>query len=109
MEALWEHGPLATPQVNEKVGQPRHLAYTTILTVLQRLHRKGLLERVESGKFHTYRTALTEEEFMARRGHDLAAVFVNLGASGAAAFISEAQRLDPELVELLRRQLGDDS
>lgn len=106
MSALWESGPLATPQVHALVGRPRQLAYTTVLTILQRLYRKGLLLRTESGKLHIYRPAITQEEFSARRGHDMAATFVELGASGAAALLYEAERLDPDLIALLRRLLG---
>ena len=45
LEALWAGEELSTPAVHERVGVPRGLAYTTILTVLQRLRKKGLVKR----------------------------------------------------------------
>lgn len=105
MEMLWERGELSTPEVYELVGKPRNLAYTTILTVLQRLHRKGLAERRGAGKLHVYRPALSRDEFAERRGHDLAGTLVQLGSAGVAAFFTEAERLDPELVKLLRARI----
>lgn len=106
LEALWDAGELSTPEVHERVGEPRGLAYTTILTVLQRLHKKGLVERRGGGRSHVYRPALSREAFAERRAQALAGSLVSLGASGVAAFLAEAERLDPATVERLRASLG---
>lgn len=105
IEALWQHGAMTTPAVHEAVGRPRDLAYTTILTVLQRLTKKGLLIRQGGGRSHTYAPALTKEQFAELRGESLASAFVEIGTSGVAAFLAEAERLDPEMVKLLRKRL----
>ena len=104
LRALWDRGELATPEVHEHVGRPRGLAYTTILTVLQRLHRKRLVARREQGKSHTYAATVTREAFAARRGQSLATEVMALGPAGLAAFFAEATRLDPELVAIARRE-----
>jgi predicted transcriptional regulator len=106
LEALWTSGELATPAVFDLVGKPRGLAYTTILTVLQRLHRKGLLNREERGKSHLYSPAITRADFAERRGQSLAGVLVDLGSVGVSAFLAEASRLDPAVIELMRKELG---
>jgi predicted transcriptional regulator len=105
LDALWHEGESTTPEVHERVGRPRGLAYTTILTVLQRLTRKGLVARKRAGRSHVYGPALTREEFAELRGQTLASLFVQLGASGQAAFLAEAERLDPELLERLRKRV----
>ncbi|NJD64239.1 MAG: BlaI/MecI/CopY family transcriptional regulator [Chloroflexi bacterium] len=105
MEALWSEPGLSTPAVHERVGVPRGLAYTTILTVLQRLYKKGLLQRREAGRAHVYSPALSREDFARRRGHDLAAVLGGLGEAGMAAFLAEAERVDPAAFEVLRSKL----
>ncbi len=106
LNALWERGELSTPAVFEAVGVPRRLAYTTILTILQRLTKKGLLVRREGGRSHIYATALTREQFAERRGESLAAALLEVGAGGVGGFLSEMQRLNPEAVAQLRRALG---
>ena len=107
LDALWEYGELSTPDAFERVGTPRDLAYTTILTVLQRLTKKGLLVRREGGgRSHLYAPALTREQFAERRGETLAAALVGVGAAGLGAFLAEVDRLDPQVVAQLRRQLG---
>ncbi len=109
LDALWERGPLTTPAVYDCVGRPRGLAYTTILTVLQRLTKKGLVTRQEDTKAHTYSPALARDEYNRRRAHALAAEVVPLGAAGMAAFLAEAERINPEVVASLRKALEDDS
>jgi predicted transcriptional regulator len=102
---LWESGELATPAVFERVGRPKGLAYTTILTVLQRLHRKGLVRRREDGKSHRYEAAISRDVFAERRGQFLAGEIAALGPAGVAAFLAEVQRLDPKAVEAARKML----
>ena len=105
LEALWSNGPLSTPAAHEAVGVPRGLAYTTILTVLQRLHKKGLLGRREEGRAHVYFAAISREEFAERRGQMLASSVAALGEAGMAAFLAETERLDPEVLKFMRAKL----
>ena len=107
LEMLWDSGELSTPAVHELVGKPRGLAYTTILTVLQRLHRKRLVTRREQGKSHAYAAAISRTAFAERRAQSLASEVMALGPAGMAAFLAEATRLDPEAVELARRELAE--
>lgn len=54
MQVLWAaEGPLTARQVAERLAD-RDLAYTTWLTVLTRLEKKGLLDRSPSGRAHAY-------------------------------------------------------
>ncbi len=107
LATLWEAGELATPEVFNRVGKPRGLAYTTILTVLQRLYRKGLVSRRGEGKAHVYSPALSRDQFSERRGEVLAGAMVALGGAGLSAFLAEAKRLDPAFIAVLRSQLEE--
>lgn len=60
---LWEQGPRTARQVldNLQDGKPR--AYTTILTVMQNMHRKGLISRVPGeGLAHVYKHEVTRKQ-----------------------------------------------
>lgn len=105
MAALWSNGELTTPKVHEIVGRERGLAYTTILTTLQRLHKKGLLDRVDRGRGHAYAPHVGRDAFLQTRANGLAAQLFALGDAGLAAFLTEAQRLDPDVVASLRARL----
>jgi predicted transcriptional regulator len=53
MAALWAgDGPLTAAQVHAVLGDG--LAYKTVLTVLGRLHAKGLVDREQAGRAHSY-------------------------------------------------------
>jgi predicted transcriptional regulator len=106
LEALWDEGELSTPVVYERLGKPRGLAYTTILTVLQRLHKKGLAGRREEGRAHVYFAAVSREEFSRRRGQALAASLAGLGEAGISGFLAEAERGDHSMIDLLIARLA---
>ncbi len=52
LEALWEHGQDAS--VRDLRPRFSDLAYTTLMTTLDRLHRKGVLDRTKSGRAFRY-------------------------------------------------------
>ena len=65
MEAVWAAGaPVTARQVADALTD-RGLAYTTWLTVLGRLERKGLLERSRDARAHTYRPVASREDHIA--------------------------------------------
>ena len=56
MERLWSWDrPVAVRDVLEDLNQDRKLAYTTVMTVLDNLHRKGMVLREKSGRAYLYR------------------------------------------------------
>ena len=55
MAVLWDAGrPMTVRQVHAALSDSRSLAYTTVMTVLSRLHAKGILRRSEAGRAFTY-------------------------------------------------------
>ncbi|MBA2322903.1 MAG: BlaI/MecI/CopY family transcriptional regulator [Pseudonocardiales bacterium] len=57
LASLWASDvPLTAAQVLDELGDPE-LAYKTVLTVLTRLHDKGVLTREKLGRAHAYRPA----------------------------------------------------
>lgn len=70
MDVVWAadqrgEGPLTVRQVHESVGAQRELAYTTVMTVLDRLAKKGLLQQQRDGRAYRYRPLATREELTA--------------------------------------------
>ncbi|MEU8798371.1 BlaI/MecI/CopY family transcriptional regulator [Spirillospora sp. NPDC048819] len=61
-------GTARTAELVERLaGKP---AYTTVNTVLHRLHEKKLVTRTRTGRNYLYRLAVDESEFVAGRMHD---------------------------------------
>jgi predicted transcriptional regulator len=109
LELLWSAGPKTPREVHSAIGEPRHWAYTTTLTLLHRLHARGLLQREKAGRTHRYRPSMKHEQHRAHEARRMAEALSKLGESGVAAFLAEARSLDPALVDQLRRQLKDET
>ena len=74
MDLLWEHQEaitannlrdLLSQRASEDNAEARPLAVTTVLTVLSRLEKKGLVERERSSRPHRYRAVTSREEHTA--------------------------------------------
>ena len=63
MELLWREPELTVCQVEERLQQRRQIAHTTVLTTLDRMHRKGYLTREKQGKAFVYAPRYSREEF----------------------------------------------
>ena len=101
LERLWDASePLSVRDIVSKL-RGRRRAYTTVMTVLTRLHEKGLAERVLSGRAYLYRASGTPAEIEARRIQDLLAASDDPKAV-LAHFVEELAR-DPELLRTLDR------
>src|SRR5260221_4782484 len=51
MDRLWEQGrPMLVREMVEELRRDRPLAYTTVMTVMENLHRKGWLRREREGR-----------------------------------------------------------
>jgi predicted transcriptional regulator len=72
MDVLWSgDGPLRVRDVRLHLAPERPLAYTTVMTVLDNLHRKGWVRRELDGRAYLYRPAASREEETARALRDL--------------------------------------
>lgn len=70
MEILWSADtPVTARQVQDALGT-RDLATTTVLTVLGRLERKGLVTRARAGRAHHYRSVASREDHVAELMND---------------------------------------
>jgi predicted transcriptional regulator len=60
LEAMWQYG--AEASVRDLQPKFAEIAYTTLMTTLDRLHRKGVLERSKRGRAFFYEIRLTRAE-----------------------------------------------
>ncbi len=69
--------------------QPSHpLAYTTVLTVMDRLTRKGVVARNKRGKAHVYHPQCAFEESRSRAVADLVRSYFDGSADQLRAFLA---------------------
>ncbi len=75
MDRLWSLGGSGTVrEVVEQLRADREIAYTTVLSTMDNLHRKGHLTREREGKAHRYRTVRSHAEHTAALMHQALSV-----------------------------------
>ena len=100
MSVLWAEAGWITPgEMKARLDRP--LAYTTIMTVMSRLHRKGLLRRQRDGRAYAYTPAMTREEWVA----DQMTSTVNQSQDRPGVLARFVEGLDPDHVRQLRRMI----
>mgnify|MGYP006279403331 CR=1 FL=1 len=112
LKIIWERQPCTFPGVAEILTERRGLARTTVLTVIQRLHKKGFLERSKREGMYRYSTTKERGDVIKR----LIGQFVNKVLDGSPvpfiAYLVEAEGLTHEQAEALRviaRELDQES
>jgi predicted transcriptional regulator len=96
-----EHGPATVGQAAERFGVPRGLARSTVLTMMERLRKKGHLTRRQVEGVYQYAPRTAPGAAVRQAVHSF--VDRTLGGSVApfVAYLSERERLsDEELAEL---------
>jgi predicted transcriptional regulator len=102
MEQIWPLEEVSVRDLHSKLA-PR-LAYTTIMTTLDRLYKKGLLCRRKAGKAYVYFPALSEKEYQGRLTEHFIGLALNGGKSGQAvlsSFVDAVTEADEEMLDRL--------
>ena len=101
MEVVWRRGEASVHDVLKELGPRRKLAYTTVLTVMQKLEKAGWLAHRNEGKSYIYTPTASREEAGAGsvRGF-LKRVFEGDAVAMFQHLIRESDLSDEELSEL---------
>ena len=106
LRALWSLGEGGVGDVRRVVGQTRPLAYTTIMTVLERLVRKGKLSRRKSGRAFLYAPQASREATRRAAVRELVDGFFNGSEDELRHFLSAAQPGDSAAAALPRAEIS---
>jgi len=105
MDTLWELSTSAPGQTftarDVANTLPNH-AYTTVLTVIDRLTKKGLLERIRDGRSHHYFPTGSRESYVAELMHEA----LDSTSDRDAALVHFAETVTPNQAKVLRDVLG---
>jgi predicted transcriptional regulator len=103
MEQLWSAPePVTVREVHDRLAGPRELAYTTVMTVLDRLAKKGLASRERDGKAWRYRAAAAREDLVA----DLMRDALDGAGDRQAALVRFVDQVSATDADLLRDALA---
>lgn len=104
MQDLWRRFPASVGDVLDQINHAREdeLAYTTVMTVLSRLHDKGIVDREKHGRGYQYRPRFTEDELVERLGRDeVNRILDRFGGVALAHFATALEEADPEQLRRL--------
>ncbi len=106
MEEMWrvDEAPVRTIMDSLNARCSKERKYTTIMTIMARLDRKGLLTRRRNGKTDIYAAAMTREQYHQARAQEEVGELVELyGDAALVQFARQMAELDPKRREQLRR------
>jgi predicted transcriptional regulator len=109
MEIVWSKGwdRFAVSQVHGELERQRDIAYTTVMTTVDRLFAKELLTRTRQGKRYQYRPVMTRQEFCCVMAQEIFESLPDLGRETALALlvdrVSEADEEELDSLEALIR------
>ena len=103
MQRIWDHGGTVTVRdLFEELREERNIAYTTVMSTMDNLHRKGWLARERDGKAYRYAAVASREEYSARLMREAMA-----GAGDTEAVLSHfVAQMDGSESAALRGNLG---
>jgi len=108
MKEVWNSPRCTAKEVLDRLRGKRKIAITTVLTILFRLYKKGLLTRSRKGKAFLYSPALSQQEFNEIVTRDVLEALLKEDSrpilSTFVDLVSTDEELLEELEELVRRK-----
>ncbi|WP_406297326.1 BlaI/MecI/CopY family transcriptional regulator [Embleya sp. NBC_00888] len=101
LRVWWLNRPSSVREVQEALLPDREPAYTTVMTVLDKLFRKGLLRRRLAGRAYLYEAVRSRDAYTA----ELMRADWVAGDSRAGALVHFVEGMTPEQIEALRDAL----
>ena len=105
LEEAWRRGEVSVGEVHQSFGE--RVAYTTLMTTLDRLFKKNLLDRRRAGRAFLYSPRITREEFERHVAEDIIDGLLDSGGGGGepllACIVDTVSERDRELLDTLYR------
>lgn len=109
MNCLWNHKETTVRQVYECLNKRRKIAYTTVMTILFRLNKKGVVKRNKTGKAYAYVPRVSKKQIAKRLlRNTLDSLTEKYGTDAVVAFADELRDLPEkkrkELINILKEK-----
>ena len=108
LKVLWDHGPLAVREVATRLAEGgQEWARSTVITLLQRLEKKGYVASDKSKYAFVFRPVLSREDVMRARMNDLAGELCDGDALPLVLAFAERHRFSPSELARFRQMIDD--
>lgn len=107
MDVVWRLRDATVRDVHADLAMTREIAYTTVMTTMSRLARKGMLERDTADLAHRYRPALSREQYGRGAVGDVLAWMLDRYPEPAVAYLTDmVDDLDDMTLDELREAVA---
>jgi predicted transcriptional regulator len=105
MQVLWRDGPSSVQHVQENLPAGSNLAYNTVQTMLNVLHRKNRARRTLKGRAYVYRAAVTKDTALGQAVRELVERMFGGSSEELVMSLIKSRQVDPERIAALGRKL----
>ena len=107
MQVLWREGPSNVQHVQKNLPPDTDLAYNTVQTMLNILHRKGRVRRSLKGRAYTYRPAVSKEKALGQAVRDLVERMFGGSSEELVMSLIKSRQVDPARIADLSRKVAN--
>lgn len=107
MNILWSKNEATVNEIIEVMGEPKP-AYTTVLTVMQVLTRKGIVSPERRGKAHVFRPLLSREEYIDTFMQETRNVLFQGSLRSLFSYFVKSEKLSKEELNKILDEINDE-
>lgn len=104
---LWERGPSSVRDVQERLADGKPRAYTTVLTTMQVMEKKGLLSHDREGLAHIYRPLVSRDDVAQPAVRTLVRNLFGGDATKVVQTLIDSQDLSEADLKEIRRMINE--
>ncbi|MDW5264855.1 MULTISPECIES: BlaI/MecI/CopY family transcriptional regulator [Acidobacteriaceae] len=105
MQVIWRRGTSNVGEVQE--GLEQQLAYTTVQTMLNILHRKGKLKRKLQGRAYEYSATVSEAKALSHALRDVVDRMFGGSSEELVMSLIKSKQIDAKMIAKLSRKLEE--
>lgn len=106
LTVLWEQGPLPVATIREAIPDGKSRAYTTVLSVLQGLERKGLVDHTTKGQANIYQPLVKRQQVMRPLMREMLQNLFGGSAARAVQSLLDSTPVDSDEMSQIRELLA---
>jgi BlaI family transcriptional regulator, penicillinase repressor len=107
LSVLWGKGPLPVKDINPAMPDKKKRAYTTVLTLLQLMEKKGLVAHARDGVRHIYRAKKSRDHILEPFMNDLVSNVFGGNPLSAMQCLMDNQSFSSDEIAQIRKMLDD--
>ena len=108
MEVIWRKGRASVADVHAELSARRKIAYTTVLTTMRALERRGVVRHEQVGKAYVYEPLVSRENYAASSVHRLVDDLFDGSREKLLCHLLGADRIGRSELASIRRMLRGD-